>query len=85
MCNIHKAIFEPLSLTQFLSSSQSPFGIFFVKPFFFFQKKNAIHEDLTKVNNQSNGAKVTVVVDYEPQKDSSQSHTLRQSDNSKIL
>ena len=28
---------------------------------------------------------MTVVVDYEPQKNSSQSHTLRQSDNVKIL
>jgi len=49
------------------------------------EKKTNTNGDLAKVNNESNGAKVTVVVDYEPQKNSSQSHTLRQSDNVKIL
>ena len=83
LCDIHKAIFEPLFL-QCQKTSQFPFDKISNKDFFF-QKKTNTNGDLAKVNNESNGAKVTVVVDYEPQKNSSQSHTLRQSDNVKIL
>ena len=68
-------------MEQFIISSFQAFKI----NIFFFQKKSNTNGDLAKVNNESNGAKVTVVVDYEPQKNSSQSHTLRQSDNVKIL
>ena len=81
--DIHKAIFELLFL-QCLNTSQSHLTKSLVR-IFFFQKKINTNGDLAKVNNESNGAKVTVVVDYEPQKNSSQSHTLRQSDNVKIL
>ena len=85
---INCVIFTKLFLSLFSYSAWKLVNCHLTKyliKIFFFQKKTNTNGDLAKVNNESNGAKVTVVVDYEPQKNSSQSHTLRQSDNVKIL